>query len=446
MNLNHSKKVKSVVSFSVALALLCGMTVIMPPCGEQSVSAATSTSITDKQDKIKQLQDRNNQIDSEIASIDGNISDNEYLQDLAYEKLNNAKDQLDNYNNLLYYMEQDIESKQADINALDIQIGAKEEEIKQKKQDIETLEAENEKNLEKFGDMLHALYITENSDIFSVLSDSSDIYDLLVRTKMMINITEQNNNLMESLKQSLAEAEEMLVQLQQDAADLETFHTKLDNDMKELEDRKAELTEEQQAAQELSDKFNDEYDYYSSVIDNFEYRQSQLKNEKAANREEIEEYEKQIQREIMLAQQGSNQTYQQGDWLWPLDTRFHYITTRFGYDSWRGGNHNAIDIGDGGINGTNIYASKSGVVITAKDTYIPGYSYGKYIVIDHGEGYSTLYAHCSAIYVTVGQTVNQGDVIGAVGSTGWSTGPHLHFAVNVNGVPQDPFNYVNYPG
>lgn len=436
------KKAKSIV---LTLAVLCGTAVIMTPCGEQNVSAVTSTSITDKQDKIKELQNRNDQIDNEIASIDDNISDNEHLQDLAWEKLNNAKDELDTYNHLLYDMEQDIDAKQADINALDIQIAAKEEDIKQQKKDIEALEAENEKNLEKFGDMLHALYITENSDIFAVLSDSSDIYDLLVRTKLVMNVTEQNDKLMQELKQSLADAEAMLAQLNQDAADLETFHIKLDNDMKELEEKKADLTEKQQKAQEASDKYNSDYKYYSSVIDNFEYRQSQLKNEKAANREEIEEYEKQIQREIMLAQQGSNQTYQQGDWLWPVDTRFHYITTRFGYDSWRGGNHNAIDIGDGGINGTNIYASKSGVVITAKDTYIPGYSYGKYIVIDHGDGYSTLYAHCSALYVTVGQSVKQGEVIGAVGSTGWSTGPHLHFAVNVNGIPQDPFNYVVEP-
>ena len=286
------------------------------------------------------------------------------------------------------------------------------------------------------------MYITENSDIFSILADSSDIYDLLVRTEMMINITEQNNNTMNELKQSLAQSEEMLEQMKKDVEDLNTLHVKLDNDLAELSAAKADLVNEQAAAQELSDKFNSEYNYYSSVIDNFEYKQSQLKSEQAANREEIEEYEKQIQREIMLAQQGSNQVYQEGEWIWPLESKYHMITTEFGYDSWRNGMHNAIDISGGGINGSNIYASKGGVVITAKNNYIPGYSYGKYVVIDHGDGYSTLYAHCSALYVTVGQTVNQGDVIAAVGSTGWSTGPHLHFAVNKDGVPQNPFNYV----
>lgn len=440
----NCKKGKKIVSFALSLALLFGMTVFVPPGGEQSVSAA-STSINDKKDKIKELQDRNNQIDSEIASLDGDISDNETKQNLAWEKLNNTKEQVDYYNNLLYYKNQDIESAQADINAQNIQIAAKEEDIKNKKQEIEDLKAENEKNLEKFGDMLHALYITENSDIFSVLSDSADIYDLLIRTKMMLNITEQNNNLMEELKQSMAEAEKMLAELEQDADELNTFLVKLNKDMAELEASKAELEKERAEAQELSDRYNADYDYYSTVISNFEYKQSQLKNEKAANREEIEEYEKQIQREIMLAQQSSSQVYQEGEWIWPLDLRFHYITTYFGWDDWRGGNHNAIDIGDGGINGTNIYASKGGTVITAKDNYIPGYSYGKYVVIDHGNGYSTLYAHCSAIYVSVGQVVKQGDVIAVVGSTGWSTGPHLHFAVNKDGVPQNPFNYVSLP-
>ena len=69
-----------------------------------------------------------------------------------------------------------------------------------------------------------------------------------------------------------------------------------------------------------------------------------------------------------------------------------------------------------------------------------------YVVIDHGNGYQTLYAHCSAIYVSVGQKVNKGDVIAAVGSTGWSTGPHLHFEVRKDGARQDPLAYVSVPG
>ncbi len=122
---------KKAISLATALTLLLG--VITAPGGEYSVSAASSTSITDKQDKIKDLENRNKEIDNEMSQIDGDITENEELQDLAFEKLNNAKEQVDNYNNLLYYKEQDIDTKQAEINNLDIQIEAKEKDIEKYK-------------------------------------------------------------------------------------------------------------------------------------------------------------------------------------------------------------------------------------------------------------------------------------------------------------------------
>ena len=96
--------------------------------------------------------------------------------------------------------------------------------------------------------------------------------------------------------------------------------------------------------------------------------------------------------------------------------------------------HSGIDIG--ADYGTPITASADGNVI-----YAGWYGgYGNFIIVDHGSGYSTAYAHCSAIYVTVDQLVRRGQVIGAVGATGWATGPHLHFEIRVNGVPIDPLS------
>ena len=141
----------------------------------------------------------------------------------------------------------------------------------------------------------------------------------------------------------------------------------------------------------------------------------------------------------------STQVYDDGEWIYPLDWTHTLITTYFGYDDWRSGNHSGVDLCGGNVYGANIYASKTGTVIKAKTDYIPGYSYGMYVVIDHGSGYSTLYGHCSAIYVYEGQQVEQGDVIAAVGSTGWSTGPHLHFEVRIDGSAQDPFGYIPKP-
>lgn len=437
----NKKALRKAVSVFLFLAL--SVTAAAKPMGDLNVSA-NSASINDKQDKIKELEERNQQIDNEISKIDADITENEHLQDLYWEKLVTAKDQVDNYNNLIYYKEQDITLKQADIDAMDLQIEAKEEDIKNNEREIDKLEQTNEANLEKFGEILHAMYVTENTDIFSVLADSNDIYDLLVRTKLMVNISQQNQQFMNEIKQSMADARDRIAKLEDDKRELNDFRTRLVDEKAQLEADKVSLEEERSNAKNLSDEYNNNYNYYSGVITNFENRQEQLENERQANSEEIAEYEKQIQREIQLAQQNSTQSYQEGDWIWPLDLSFHYLTTKFGYDPWRGGNHSGIDVGDGGINGAPIYASKAGTVITAKDSYIPGYSYGKYVVIDHGNGYSTLYGHCSALYVSVGQTVNQGDAIAAVGSTGWSTGPHLHFEVRIDGIAQDPLGYVRW--
>lgn len=438
MNTKNKKLLKRCVSIAAALAMALG--IAAAPSDRLEVSA--SSSITEKQDKIKELEDRNKEIEKQITSIDGEISESQELQALWLEKINVAKDQVDNYNNLLYLMEQDISAKQADITALDLQITAKEQEIELKQKEIADLEALNEENLVKFGEVLRALYMTENSDIFSVLAESSDIYDLLVRTKMMINVTDQNERMMEELQASIKDTEAKIAQLEEDERQLQSYHAKLELDMDELEAAKQDLLDKQAEASRLSDEYTQNYNTYSVLISDFQNKQQLLQSEKKANAAEIADYEKQIQREIQQAQQASSQVYQQGEWLWPVEPRFHFLTTYFGWDAPMNRNHSGIDIGDGGINGTNVYASKSGVVITAKDTYIPGYSYGKYVVIDHGDGYSTLYGHCSAIYVTVGQQVERGEVIAAVGNTGWSTGPHMHFEVRVNGIAQDPFNYV----
>ncbi|MDE6775903.1 MAG: peptidoglycan DD-metalloendopeptidase family protein [Ruminococcus sp.] len=143
-------------------------------------------------------------------------------------------------------------------------------------------------------------------------------------------------------------------------------------------------------------------------------------------------------------------TVSESGFAWPCPG-FSYITSYYGY-RW-GKNHNGIDVGDGGIMNGAAVASQSGTVITVVNgcthNYGKNYScgcgggFGNYVVISHDGTYSTLYAHLSYASVSVGQYVNQNDVIGAIGSTGHSTGAHLHFEVRVNGSAQNPMNYVS---
>ena len=138
----------------------------------------------------------------------------------------------------------------------------------------------------------------------------------------------------------------------------------------------------------------------------------------------------------------SSEVYMKGPMIWPLDSQYHTITDPFGFRIHPikkiGQNHSGTDIG--APEGAKIYAVLPGTVIAAGSAG----DYGDRVIIDHGDGVSTLYAHASKLLVSVGDTVEQGDVIALVGETGAATGPHLHIEVRINNVPQDPMNLLQF--
>ena len=161
---------------------------------------------------------------------------------------------------------------------------------------------------------------------------------------------------------------------------------------------------------------------------------------------QIEAEEEATRREIAAKQRAAESSsnppvvYNASGMVWPVPSchtvtsefkmRLHPVTGVYKL-------HTGMDIGCG--TGTPVVAAQAGTVITA--TY--NTAYGNYIVINHGNGVSTLYAHNSKLLVSVGQKVTQGQQISKSGNTGYSTGPHMHFEVLVNGNPQNPRNYVN---
>ena len=140
---------------------------------------------------------------------------------------------------------------------------------------------------------------------------------------------------------------------------------------------------------------------------------------------------KELQKQIEIETRRQNGTLiRDGSFLWPCDST--YITSEFG--EWRGYSHCGLDIADS--TGNPVYATKEGRVVAAG--YDGGMGY--HVIIDHGEGVKSIYMHASQLYVSAGQYVSQGETIMAIGSTGDSTGPHLHFSITING------EYVNPRG
>lgn len=442
MNYRKLKKILRSTAFVCTFCTICG---IMGTGAEIKTDAATTQA--ELEALIKENEKHIAELDDKIAATEGDIATSEVLQASYYQKLVAQQEGIDLLNTKLFYKEEEIAAKEEEIAGVEIDIAETEKQIEDKKIEIAALEDKNDKNIKRFGQLVRTMYINDTDDVLNVLAGSADFYDIFVKSEMMENITEQSHDFMTELLDDIHGLEDDKLQLEKDVAQLEEDKAQLEQDKADLEAEWTLLDEEKAYSSQLAAQYTEEYNDYTAYIANLEDLKAQYAYEQKVSREEIEAYEKQIDEIIRQAQLAASNSvvYDQGEWIWPLDPKFTLITTYFGFDPWRNGNHGAIDVGNGGINGANIYAMKGGEVIVAKTTYVQGYDYGMYVVIDHGDGYQSLYAHCSALYVSVGQMVNKGDTIAAVGSTGFSTGPHLHFEIRKDGTRVDPLQYVNVP-
>lgn len=429
-------------AFACMFCLLCGII-----GNESGIILNASTTQAELEAEIEKNKQEIAKLEDKITATDGEISENEELQGYYYSKLLLQQEGIDLLNNKLFAKEEEIRAKELEISEKELEIVETERKIEDKKIEIAGLEKENEDNLFQFGQIMRTMYMNDTDDVLNVLAGSSDFYDIFVKKEIMDNVGEQNEEFMNQLLDSIHKLEDEKLRLENDKAQLQRDKEALEQEKADLQAQWTELDEEKAYANQLANQYTAEYNDVTSHISDLESLKDQYNYQIAVSKDEIEAYQKKIDEIIRQAQLAASNTvvYDEGEWRWPLDPQFTLITTYFGYSAFHSGNHGAIDIGNGGINGANIYAMKGGEVIVAKTTYTPGYDYGMYVVIDHGNGYQSLYAHCSAIYVSVGQMVNKGDVIGLVGSTGWSTGPHLHFEIRKDGTRVDPLNYVNVP-
>ena len=314
-------------------------------------------------------------------------------------------------------LEQQINATQAEINTIAAQIAKYDELIAQKQEELSQAEAEEQAQYELFCERVR--YMEEQGEVsyWSILFSSKDFADLLDNAMMVEEIMDYDNQVMDQL---IALRE----QIEQDKAELETAR-------QEQQDAKAE----QEAAQANLQAQESEVDALLSQISNqedeLEAREAQLRAASDAATAEIAAAERE------LAAQIANVPSESG-FLWPLPGRYN-LSSLFGSRkhpiTGKANNHTGIDIP--ASSGTSILAAKSGVVTTS--TY--NNSYGNYVVVSHSDGTSTLYAHMVRRNCSKGDTVSQGQVIGYVGTTGSSTGNHLHFEVRVNGSRVDPINY-----
>ena len=262
-----------------------------------------------------------------------------------------------------------------------------------------------------------------NVSYWSVLFKANSFTDLLSRLDIVNEIMDADQKVIDDLQDLQVEIEEKKTALEDQKTQSEAAKT-------ELVAKKTELNVQRERANKLVQELRASQSEAQGDLDD-------LSAEEEAIQAEIVRLSKKLAEE--QAAQGKPSNAALGGYIWPVSSR--RITSTFGGRASPGGigstNHKGVDIGGVGYT-SQIYAAKAGTVIVSQYSS----SYGNYVVVSHGSGNTTLYAHMSSRKVSVGQYVNQGDVLGITGSTGNSTGPHLHFEITENGTRINPLKYL----
>jgi murein DD-endopeptidase MepM/ murein hydrolase activator NlpD len=336
---------------------------------------------------VDDLQDEYNQAQSE----------NKQAKE-AYQKAKKTEQSLEAK---IQNLESSIKATESELSGLKKEIDENNERVEEIKKDIEKLEGEIDSQNSDLNGRLRLMYMSGDMSILEVLLGSESILDFLDNLDMVKRIHKYDVQVLEELNQKLTEVE-------QKKAELDKIKEALAAHKKAQEDKKAAL------AADKKDLAVAKQEAHANTV---------------AAWEDVEDTEAESNRiENELRNRKSDTVYGGGAMAWPVNGR---VTSEFG-PRW-GRLHKGIDIA--APTGTPVHASADGQVISS------GWNsggYGYMVMIDHGSGIVTLYAHNSGLAVSAGQQVTRGQVIAYAGSTGNSTGPHCHFEVRVNGTPQNP--------
>jgi len=347
------------------------------------------------------LQEQSNEITQALNETNNRLQ-------LVQEEISSNMQQLQELDNQLAQAEEEIIKINTQVEELNLQISENEEKLKKTQEEYDSLQ-------DVLNTRLVQMYETPQLEFLQVLLESKSVTDFLSTYYAMKELAEYDAELLETVKQQKREIE---------------------TTKQILAEKKTQVMQSKQSQQKKS-----------QVLDNTKtmraYYISKLSKEEKALQDQIDEYNLQvatIEAEIkLLALNSISEDYIGGAMMWPIPgytgitsgfgMRVHPITGAYKL-------HTGVDVG--APMGASFVAAANGIV--SKATF--NHAYGNMVIIDHGGGVQTLYAHGSEIVVQVGQTVATGDEVLKVGSTGYSTGPHAHFEIRINGQTVNPLDYL----
>ena len=387
-------------------------------------SYATSKAIEDAKKKVSSMEEEKKKVESALKELEGKKSDT-----AAYVK----------------ELDRNLSALAGELTKLEGDISRKEEQIEEAKAELETAKVTENRQYEDMKLRIQYMYENGQTGLLESMMQSESIAELLNRAEYASQITSYDRKMLEEYRktrQEVALKEEALKTEHQELLTLQDSTKAKQSSVKTLmASKEAELASYETKIASAQG----EIDQYNADIKAQEEHMARVEAEIRRKEEEARKAEEARRAEEAKKNQssaGGDSTVKKGNtnFIWPCPASGR-ISSAFGDRSspteGASTNHKGIDIP--APSGSSIVAAADGKVVIS--TY--SYSAGNYIMIDHGGGLTTVYMHCSQHLVKEGETVKQGQTIAKVGSTGYSTGPHLHFGVRSGGSYVNPSGYVS---
>ena len=401
------KKLASIIAVILAMSMVFSLL-----AGVLSAYASDKSKLEDLKSKLAGVTSERKEISSQLDELNSQMA-----------SMLEQKTALEQEINLTY---EQIELTEAIIESLDAS-------IEKTTADLAAAEADEAKQYEAFKTRLRAMYENDSMTTLDLILSASSLTEYFARMEAAASIASYDKELMQKLAETREYIEELKASLEADLAENE-------QQKEDLIDYKRDLVNQNVELDLLIEDLKEQTEFTQAELDAVEAEEAAFEKEIAALAEKIRKEEAAAAAAANNSSSSSSSSkYTGGQMTWPLPgyytissdfvMRNHPITGKYQQ-------HTGIDLP--APKNTKIIAAADGTVVTA------GWNnaYGNRVVINHGGGVQTLYGHMTSYAVKEGQTVSAGDVVGYVGSTGYSTGNHLHFSVLVNGSYVDPKPYV----
>lgn len=418
----------------VLSALLCATIVFIGMGGFAPETHAKSlSSLKDEQAEIR---DKVKDSEAKIKELEKQQNTQEKIINELNSQINQLNKQLDNVNSQQAVINSEIRETQNKIGQLDAEIRQLDIEIAQKDQEIKD-------TIDIFCERMRANYMAGETSVLELFTASSSLSSFFNRLELFRRVTTSDQALIDELNKEIAEIKKMQTELEEKKKSVEAEKARLEVKKSDLQRTENELSSTQAEIIAKSKEVNKKLADLNYQTKKLQVSIKQYNDEMDKLDAEIEAFLKEQQSSSGNAGSADSNITSKG-WQWPVPYSNSYISSPYGYrsDPISGAYkfHAGIDITMASAHGKKLVATKGGTVIRAVHS---NSGYGNYVMIDHGGGYASLYGHCSKLAVSVGQKVSQGQVIAYIGSSGYSTGPHVHFEIRYNGEKVNPSNYVS---